>query len=73
VVIIVNPLSVVNPHRPPPPTRLAQVHDRILADLVILRRAGEVSRERMAAAGVPSLPTLFAEQQRRESAKREAA
>jgi hypothetical protein len=55
------------PHPTPGRERLALIDDRILADQIALRRAGDVPRSRLRLAGIPSLVTLLAEQGRRMS------
>ena len=64
---------LVNPHPVPDCAKLTRVDDRILSDLIALRRAGAGQRERLDAAGIPALIVLEQERQRREASRREVA
>jgi hypothetical protein len=54
-----------NPHPALAPARLAEIDDRVLADLIVLVASETVSPERRHLAGVPELQDLEAELRRR--------
>jgi hypothetical protein len=53
--------------------RLTRIDDRILSDLIALRRVGAVPSSRLQLAGVPPLVVLETERRRREGLHVEAA
>ena len=58
---------IVNPHPVPSRTRLSQVDDRILRDLITLHRTMLVPLPRPHLAGIPPLAELEGERRRRAS------
>jgi hypothetical protein len=62
----------VNPHRINL-DRIPRIDDRVLHDLIALSVAGDMPRNRLAAAGIPSLHELERERRRRQREFREVA
>jgi hypothetical protein len=60
---------IVNPHPVPNRTRLSQVDDRILRDLILMHRAELAPGARLQLAGIPPLALLESELRRREASR----